>query len=348
LASRPGNDQLALLARRAGFNRAAVVDPRLLPPWAGRIQALRRKGGLDREQFNGLGWGWIEDPGSWAASHSILICCLSCLRDEPDDPSVSGDPHALIAPFARAHYYRSAILLMRPLAAHLEAEWGFPRGSIRLFSNSRIPEKPLLAATGMGSYGRNGLCLVPGLGSLFIIAGAVIPVPSVGGQAAIADEPRDMCGSCSRCIEACPTGAIVEPGVVDPARCLQGWAGIAADLPDGFRDAWGARLYGCQACQSACPHNSGLTEPARPAPGEIGPGIPLRVFLRRDARERREGFRGTALGMSWISDEALLRNALIAAGNRGDAAARGEVARHARSGSPLIQGTARWALDRLG
>jgi epoxyqueuosine reductase len=346
LAHPPDTDQWTLRARGAGFDRAAVVDPRLLASCAGRIQALRRTGALEGERFHGHEWGWIEDPDAWAATHSILICCLSCLRDEPDDPSVPGEPYALIAPFARAHYYQSTILLLRPLAARLEEEHGLPRGSIRLFSNSRLPEKPLLAATGMGSHGRNGLCLVPGLGSLFVIAGAVIPVPSSVDPAVAA--PHDACGACSLCMESCPTGAIVEPGVVDPERCLQGWAGAAADLPDGFRDAWGARLYGCQECQSVCPHNKGLAEPARPAPGEVGPGIPIRGFLRRSARERREGFRGTALGMPWISGEALLRNALTAAGNRGDAAVRGDVEPHARSEVPFIRSAARWALERLG
>jgi epoxyqueuosine reductase len=348
LTIRPGSDQWALRAREAGFNRAAVVDARLLSPWSARIQEERRNGSLDRDSLRGHEWRWVEDPGSWTSSRSLLVCCLSCLRDEPDDPSTSGDPHALIAPFARAHYYRSAILRLRPLAARLEEELELPRGSIRLFSNSRIPEKPLLAATGLGTFGRNGLCLVPGLGSLFIIAGAVIPISSTGSPAAAGEAPRGMCGACTLCMEACPTRAIVAPGVVDPDRCLQGWAGTAADLPDGLRAAWGARLYGCQECQSACPHNRGLREKALPAPGEIGPGVPLRDFLQRDDAGRAAALRGTALGMSWISPEALLRNALVAAGSRGDTVVREDVARHAGSESRLIRGAAAWALDRLG
>ncbi|MGA2976555.1 MAG: 4Fe-4S double cluster binding domain-containing protein [Spirochaetia bacterium] len=347
LIGNPGFDRLAILAREAGFQRAAVVDQRLLRPWARRIQSLRRQGSLDREPLRGLEWDWILDPSSWSGSQSILVCCMSCFRSEPDDLSLPGDPHALVAPFARAHYYRSAQHLLRGLAARLEREFGIPWRASRLFSNSRIPEKPLLAATGIGTYGRNGCCLVPGLGSLFIIAGAVIPIASRDLPPADAEPVADPCGSCEMCMKACPVQAIVEPGVVDPDRCLQGLAGTARPMPDGLRETWGTRLYGCQECQSACPHNRALNEPAPAAVGEIGPSISLRRLLRLDAEEWKDLFRGTAMGVSWISHEALLRNTLVAAGNRRDASLRDDVGRHAHCSSPMIRDTALWALSRL-
>jgi epoxyqueuosine reductase len=317
---------------------------------------MRRSGLPGPVERSGVEWGWILDPGSWSADRSIVVCCLSCHCDEAVDPSVAGDPCALVAPFARANYYRRAMRLLRAFAELAEASHGIPRRSIRLFSNSRIPEKPLLAASGLGTYGRNGCCIVPGLGSLFVIAGAVVPAaaaggmdggaPAAGGMAAAA--APDPCGSCDLCIRACPTGAIVEPGIVDPDRCLQAWAADPRPLPEPLRAAWGARLYGCQACQSVCPHNRALTEPA-PAgtEGEIGPGVPLRLLLARDPSGLKEMFRGTALGLSWITGEALLRNSLLAAGNRGDASVRDAVRLHAETGSAMIRETALWALERL-
>jgi len=71
---------------------------------------------------------------------------------EPDDGSLPGDPHALIAPFARRHYYREAVIRMKAVAGNLP----FPRSHFRIFSNSRLPEKPMAAAAGLGFYGRNG------------------------------------------------------------------------------------------------------------------------------------------------------------------------------------------------
>ena len=302
---------------------------------------------LAQDHLRGMEWEWILEPGSWAGSCSLLICCLSCHRDEPDDASPSGDPHGLVAPFARAHYYRTAVSMLRDVCVHLAPQIGITRRAIRLFSNSRIPEKPLLAAAGIGAYGKNGCIIVPGLGSHFIIAGAVIPVVLAREDSPDLPNDDDPCGSCSRCIAACPTQALAEPYVLRPLRCLQALAGRAVSFPDDAWDVWGTRLYGCQDCQAACPHNKGLRVPAPLAEGEIGSGISLRRFLGMSVRERRSLLRGTALGVSWLPDEALLRNALVAAGNSCESSLRGVVEIYATDVSPLVRYAAGWALERL-
>ena len=202
-------------------------------------------------------------------------------------------------------------------------------------------------ASGLASYGRNGCALVPGLGSLFVIAGAVFPVCTRWQDIPPAAPQRDLCGACQRCRAACPAGAIDEPYVVRRELCLQGAAGSMAGLSVESMSTWGARLYGCHDCQAACPHNSGLTEAAAAATGEIGPSVSLRAFLAEDSAARKKRFRGTALGMSWVSGEALLRNALVAAGNRGDAAIRAQVERHLADSTDTVRGAARWALEKL-
>ena len=163
-------------ARAAGFPAAGIVDPRLLAPWAERLSGLRSSGFLDHERFDGLEWGWILEPERWAPHAAVLVCCLPCAPGGPDDLSSPGDPHTLIAPFARTHYYRTAVRLLGDAARRIEGDLGLEHGAVRPFSNSRIPEKPLLAASGLAAYGRNGLAIAPGLGSHFVIAGAVIPV----------------------------------------------------------------------------------------------------------------------------------------------------------------------------
>lgn len=295
----------------------------------------------------GLEWQWVHSPETWKAGCSILVCCLSCYRSEPDDLSTPNDPHALIAPFARRNYYRTAARMMGEVARGLETLLGVPRASIRIFCNSRIPEKPLLAASGMARMGKNSLAIAHGLGSMFIIAGAVIPLPHEDLQAEPVSRPADPCGACRRCIDACPVGAISPGGVVDPLTCLQGLAAQPVSLSPELMEKWGMRLYGCQDCQSACPHNSRLAEEGPAGRGEIGPSVPLSKLLSMDTAELSAWFRGTAMGLSWISKEALTRNAIIAAGNSRCASLEPLVAARLRDGSSMIRYTARWAMERL-
>jgi epoxyqueuosine reductase len=237
--------------------------------------------------------------------------------------------------------------MLQALCLRLEQRLGIAHASIRRFSNSRIPEKPLLAAAGIGAYGKNGCMIVPGLGSQFIIAGAVIPTVMPFDDSAEAFVDHDPCGSCSLCMAACPTQALTEPYVLRPLRCLQALAGSASRFPDDAGAAWGTRLYGCQDCQAVCPHNKGLRVPAQKAEGEIGPSVSLRRFLGGSASERRSLLRGTALGVSWVPAEALLRNALVAAGNTRDSSLRGVVEKHFSDESLLVRQEAGWALRRL-
>jgi epoxyqueuosine reductase len=234
------------------------------------------------------------------------------------------------------------------VVGRLEAACGIDAKAVRLFCNSRIPEKPLLSAAGLGRYGANGLAIIPGLGSSFVIAGAVLPVPTrvLAGEIP-ARIPDDPCGPCDLCIRTCPVGAIVERGLVDPDRCLQGIASREGPLRASIMERWGYRFYGCQECQNVCPHNRGLAETGRVADGEIGPSVSLRKILALDPEGVESLFRGTTMGMSWISGAALLRNALVAAGNRKDPALSPLIAHHVSSGEAGIRDAAEWALGRI-
>lgn len=108
----PSEDSVLAAARAAGFPAAGIVDPRLLGPWAGRLRELRASGFLDQESLAGLEWDWVLQPADWASRATVLVCCLSCAPSGPDDLSTPGDPHALIAPFARAHHYRMAVRML--------------------------------------------------------------------------------------------------------------------------------------------------------------------------------------------------------------------------------------------
>ena len=338
--------QLVEAARAEGFHAAGLADPARLVPWSAGI-AARAPGWMDP--------GWIVHPETWAGSRAVLMCALSCWREEPEDLSSPIDPHGLIAPFGRRNHYAAAVRMMRALLRWVERETGVPSRQARIFVNSPIPEKPLLAATGLGSYGKNGLLIVPGLGSTFAIAGCALPSGAVSDPIQVSEPvpapsggPGFLpCGSCERCLTACPVGAIVEPGVVDPDRCLQGLAERPILLGSDVMERWGCRLYGCQDCQSVCPHNAGLTERAPACSGEVGPSVSLRRLLAQGVEGARGMFRGTPMGMGRVSPVALIRNALIAAGNRGDRILWKDVERYTGHGEPVLRETARWALARI-
>jgi epoxyqueuosine reductase len=312
------------------------------PPEARRIRDLALEAGFEQAGFARGGAG-LAGAG---LDSSVLVCCLSCNRHEPDDLSTPDDPHGLIAPFARRNYYKTAVRMLSRLAAGLEDDLGIPRKAIRLFSNSRLPEKPLCVSAGLAWPAKNGLCIAPGLGSLFVIAGMVIP-RALDNEAALPDPVASRCGSCRRCMDACPTGAIVGPGLVERARCLQHLAARPEVLPPEVMAKWGRRLYGCQDCQSVCPQNRGLAEGSHSALGDIGPSVSLRWFLSQDGARRKALFQGTTMGMSWISKEALVRNALVAAGNSGNARLSDSVSPFVTGGSAAVSTAAAWALERM-
>ncbi|MCC6223994.1 MAG: tRNA epoxyqueuosine(34) reductase QueG [Thermoleophilia bacterium] len=198
------------------------------------------------------------------------------------------------------------------------------------------------ARAGLGFYGKNTM-LITRLHGSWVALGTLVTEAAVEP----AEPVRPGCGSCTLCIDACPTGALVEPGVLDATRCLSYLTQAPGALPVEHRAALGARVYGCDVCQEVCPWNRGVER--RRAGERAGPGdepaVPLRKWLEADPSQLRRRY--ARLYVPRNDGRHLQRNAIVAAGNAGDRSLAPLLERHARGGDELLAEHARWALEQL-
>ena len=155
------------------------------------------------------------------------------------------------------------------------------------------------------------------------------------------------CGACTLCIEACPTGALDEPGVLDSTRCLSYWTQAPGPMPEEYREELGAQVYGCDICQDVCPWNRGVEKRrgGESSPAGAEPHVSLVEWLEATDDELR--LRYERLYFPRKDPRFLRRNALVALGNTGDPEHRAAAERYASDGDPLLREHAEWALARL-
>ena len=155
------------------------------------------------------------------------------------------------------------------------------------------------------------------------------------------------CGSCRLCIDACPTGALDEPGTLDSTKCLSYWTQAPAPIPDEYRAELGDSVYGCDICQDVCPWNRGIEKRRgdEVAQESSSPTVSLREWLERDGREVVADF--DRLYVPRNDPRWLRRNALVAAGNTGGRELVPVVERYAEDDDEMLSETARWALARM-
>ena len=195
---------------------------------------------------------------------------------------------------------------------------------------------------GVGFYGKNTLLITRRHGS-WVVLGTVVTTAEIERSA-----PLDLdCGSCTRCIDACPTGALDDPGVLDSTKCLSYWSQAPGAVPAEYREEMGSYVYGCDICQDVCPWNRG-TEKRRAGAGlpeSAEPVVSLVDWLEAADDDLRARY--DRLYIPRNDPRYLRRNALIAAGNSGDVALVPAVERWSESEDDLLREHAEWALERL-
>jgi epoxyqueuosine reductase len=193
---------------------------------------------------------------------------------------------------------------------------------------------------GIGFYGKNTMLITRCHGS-WVVLGTLVsdveiePSPPLGLD----------CGECRLCVDACPTGALDEPGTLDATRCLSYWTQAPGPIPEPYRAELGDMVYGCDICQDVCPWNRGVEKRRRDAPARGEATVSLVEWLEQDGPSLREQYR--RLYVPRNDPRYLRRNALVALGNTG----RPEDAEHAEpfaaGDDELLREHAEWALARI-
>lgn len=213
-----------------------------------------------------------------------------------------------------------------------------------MVDTGELSDRAVAERAGIGFSGKNTSIITEEFGSFVYLGELITNIPFVP------DSPvEDSCGDCTICMDACPTGALVQGGQLNAQQCLAYLTQTKGFLPDEFRDKIGTRVYGCDTCQMVCPRNKNidfhLHEEFEPEPEVVKPK--LKPMLRMSNRTFREMF-GHVAGF-WRGKKPLQRNAIIALAHYKDETAVDElIAVMTEDVRPMIRGTAAWALGKIG
>ena len=259
-------------------------------------------------------------------------------------------PSGPIARYARGDDYHDIMFgKLEELHEWLEGEFGRPVAGKAYVDTGPLLERDLARRAGLGWFGKNTNLINPDLGSFFFIGALLVDLdlhPDTPFEA-------DRCGTCTRCLDACPTGAFVEPRLLDATRCISYLTiELKGAIPEDLRSQIGTHIYGCDVCQDVCPYNikfaQELREPAfapRAAIGNRDAQSLARELLAMDDDDFRAAFSGSP--MKRAKRRGLLRNAAVVLGNIGDEGDKAALAVAANNLDPLVREHAEWALEQI-
>ena len=314
--------------------------------------------GLDLERWLAAGYhgtmGWMDERAHhrvspralWPDARSVIALGMS-YAPASDPLALAAEPGiGRISAYAQGgDYHKTVKKALKALARFIV---GQVPSELKVFVDTApVMEKPLAQAAGIGWQGKHTNLVSREHGS-WLFLGVILT--SLELEPDVAADHGQHCGTCTRCLDACPTRAFLGPHRIDARRCIS-YLTIehVGAVPTEFRKAIGNRIYGCDDCLAACPWNRFADAAAAnraflPRAELVAPR--LADLLALDDAGFREMFAGSPIKR--IGVLRMIRNCLIAAGNSGDEALVPSVQRHLASPDPAIAETAEWALVQLG
>jgi epoxyqueuosine reductase len=322
---------LAGITRLGPAETAHAFDDWLARGYAGDMEYLPR--GAHKRRDSRLPY-----PGAASA----IVVALNYGGTQPPGP---------VARYARGDDYHDVMLgKLRALHDWLATAVGRPVSGKAYVDTGPLLERDLARRAGLGWFGKNTNLINPEIGSFFFLGSLLVDLELTP------DEPfeADRCGTCTRCLEACPTQALVEPRVLDATRCISYLTiELKGEIPEALREPMGSLLYGCDICQDVCPWNVSfsreLSDESPLAPRELVAGRDAdtlaREILAMDDEAFRTTFKDSAMKRAKL--RGLKRNAAVVLGNIGTAKDIPTLTAAAEDPQQLVRQHATWALQRL-
>ncbi|HEV3410806.1 MAG TPA: tRNA epoxyqueuosine(34) reductase QueG [Chthoniobacterales bacterium] len=323
-------------ATRVGFDSCRVA-PFAPPEHAAEFREWLGNGAAGEMEWLARGEEKRCNPEAiLPGARSIVVVALNYWQGES-----ANAPPARIARYAWGDDYHDLMLAkLRKLDAFMQELGGVQKCYV---DTGPLLERDHAAAAGIGWHGKSTMLVDVQLGTWFFLGEILttLELPSDPPQT-----PR--CGTCTRCITACPTGAITAPHQLDARRCISYLTiELKGSIPEELRPLIGDRIYGCDACLEVCPWNR-FAAVSRETAFQVRPAVAsmqLRDFLALDEEQFRTLFRGSPIKR--IKRRGLLRNVCVALGNVGTAADLPALKRASTDPEPLIAEHALWAIQRI-
>ncbi len=278
-----------------------------------------------------------------AGAQAMVVAARSYVLEQPAQPADEHGPFGSVARYAWVDHYEPLRIGLAAITQRLRSS-GYK--AVAFADDNSVVDREAAWLGGLGWFGKNANIMVPGSGSFFVLGSVITTAPLP-----VASEPvADGCGSCTRCIDGCPTAAIVAPGVVDAGRCLAWLLQRPGVFPRQFRAALGDRIYGCDECQVVCPPTVRFERRVEPnQSNHVQAWVSLVDLLDASDESLMQSY-----GRWYLADRNplwLRRNALVALGNSGagdDAHVQAVLHRYLVDSEPILRVHAVWAAAQLG